>query len=136
MLNFAADNRLNNKQMRMKKALLIIALASIALCCKPTSASAFSFYLQEAPETPEMLWTVPDEREQPEGNQPVITPVDGQNAVNVTGAQGQTLEVVSLTGRRVETIRIESVAQRVELNLPKGCYILKIGKTARKVSVK
>ena len=61
--------------------------------------------------------------------------VDG-NTVNVQGATGLTLEVVSLTGRAVATYRIEGPAQRIELNLPKGCYILKVGKVARKVTVR
>lgn len=61
--------------------------------------------------------------------------VDG-NTVNVQGAAGLTLEVVSLTGRAVAAYRIESPAQRIELNLPKGCYILKVGKVARKVTVR
>lgn len=60
--------------------------------------------------------------------------VDGQS-VSISGAQGQILEVVSLTGRRILSIKIESPAQRVELNIPKGCYILKIGKVVRKVSI-
>ena len=60
--------------------------------------------------------------------------VNGQTVV-VSGAQGKSLEVVSLTGRRVMTVKIESPAQSVELNIPKGCYILKIGKVVRKVSV-
>lgn len=55
--------------------------------------------------------------------------------VTITGAQGQTLEVISLTGRKLLTIRIDSPAQRVELNVPKGCYILKIGKVARKIAI-
>ena len=61
--------------------------------------------------------------------------VDG-NTVNVPGATGLTLEVVSLTGRAVATYKIEGPAQRIELNLPKGCYILKVGKVARKVTVR
>ena len=61
--------------------------------------------------------------------------VDG-NTVSVQGANGMTLEVVSLTGRAVATYRIEGPAQRFELNLPKGCYILKVGKVARKVTVR
>jgi hypothetical protein len=35
----------------------------------------------------------------------------------------------------VMTLKIESPAQRVELNVPKGCYILKIGKVVRKVAI-
>ena len=72
--------------------------------------------------------------EQIDEQMPQMT-VDG-NTVNVQGAAGLTLEVVSLTGRAVAAYRIESPAQRIELNLPKGCYILKVGKVARKVTVR
>lgn len=61
--------------------------------------------------------------------------VDGQ-WVTINGAQGLTLEVVSLTGRQIKTIKIENPAQRIELNVPKGCYILKIGKVVRKVAIR
>jgi hypothetical protein len=61
--------------------------------------------------------------------------VSGQT-VTVSRAQGLILEVVSLTGRRVASYKIESPAQRIELNIPKGCYILKIDKVARKVSIR
>ena len=56
--------------------------------------------------------------------------------LSVTGAAGETLEVVSLTGKHVMTVKIESPAQRIELNVPKGCYILKIGKVVRKVAIR
>ena len=57
------------------------------------------------------------------------------NVVTVTGAQGKVLQVVSLTGRLLATYRISSPSQRVELNLSKGCYILKVDKVVRKVSI-
>lgn len=65
----------------------------------------------------------------------VTITVKGQTVL-VNGAQGQTLEVISLTGRCIMTEKIESPAQKIELNIPKGCYILKIGKVVRKVSVR
>ena len=61
--------------------------------------------------------------------------ISGQT-VTISGAQGQTLEVISLTGRRVMAAKIESPAQRIDLNVPKGCYILKIGKVVRKVTIR
>ena len=61
--------------------------------------------------------------------------ISGQTAT-ISGAQGQTLEVISLTGRRVMSAKIESPSQRIDLNVPKGCYILKIGKVVRKVTVR
>ena len=76
----------------------------------------------------------PGVTEQIDEQQPQLS-VDG-NTVTVQGAAGMSLEVVSLTGRAVATYRIEGPAQRFELNLPKGCYILKVGKVARKVTVR
>lgn len=65
----------------------------------------------------------------------VTLSVEG-NAVIVNGAQGEVLKVVSLTGRELAQYRIDSPAQRVELNLAKGCYVLKVGKIVRKVSIR
>ena len=65
----------------------------------------------------------------------VVIKVSGQ-MVTISGAQGQTLEVISLTGRCVMSAKIENPVQRIDLNVPKGCYILKIGKVARKVTVR
>jgi hypothetical protein len=59
-----------------------------------------------------------------------------EQVVSVTGAQGETLEVVSLTGRKVMSVKIDNAVQRIELNIPKGCYILKVGKVVRKIQVR
>ncbi len=61
--------------------------------------------------------------------------VEGRT-VTVSGAQGEKLQVVSLTGRLVAEYDIDAPVQRVELNLSKGCYILKVGKVVRKVSIR
>lgn len=103
----------------MTKRLLILSLVTIFTLTAPVAASAAD---AEAPAVEQAL------------DEEVGIAVSGQT-VTITGAQGQTLEVVSLTGRRVMTVKIESPAQRIELNIPKGCYILKVGKVVRKVSV-
>ena len=59
-----------------------------------------------------------------------------QGVLYINGGEGKVLEVVSLTGRPVTTVKIDSPNQRVELNLPKGCYILKVGKVVRKVTLR
>jgi hypothetical protein len=46
------------------------------------------------------------------------------------------LEVISLTGRQVANYKVEGPAQRIDLNIPKGCYILKVGKVVRKVTIR
>lgn len=65
-----------------------------------------------------------------------VTFVVEGNSVIVNGAQGQVLEVISLTGRQVAQYSIDSPSQRINLNLSKGCYILKVGKVVRKVAVR
>lgn len=57
------------------------------------------------------------------------------STIHVTGAQGEVLEVFSLTGAKVTTLRIDSADKSLNMNLAKGCYILKIGKVIRKVSI-
>ena len=104
----------------MTKRLLILSLAVSMMLSVPVLVKA-----AEA----EMLQT-----EQTLDDDITIS-VNGQ-WVTVNGAQGLTLEVVSLTGRQIKTIKIESPAQRIELNIHKGCYILKIGKVVRKVAVR
>ncbi len=73
--------------------------------------------------------------EQVEQENTIKFTVEG-NSVSVNGASGMVLEVISLTGRQVATYKVEGPAQRIELNIPKGCYILKIGKVVRKVTIR
>jgi hypothetical protein len=73
--------------------------------------------------------------EQIEQERLVSISIEG-NRVQIQGASGMTLEVVSLTGRHVASFKIDSSSQRIELNIPKGCYILKVGKVVRKVTVR
>ncbi|MCR4921039.1 MAG: T9SS type A sorting domain-containing protein [Bacteroidaceae bacterium] len=56
--------------------------------------------------------------------------------VHVTGASGESMEIFNLTGVKVATITIDSTDKSFTLNLPKGCYILKVGKVVRKVSIR
>lgn len=60
--------------------------------------------------------------------------VNGGN-VHVSGANGEVMEVFNLTGAKVATVRIDSNDKTFALNLAKGCYLIKIGKIVRKVSV-
>jgi len=105
----------------MKKRLLIISFVSALLLSWPLGSKA-----NDAEQTVQTEQAIDDD---------ISISINGQ-WVTVSGAQGKTLEVVSLTGRRVMTLKIESPAQRVELNVPKGCYILKIGKVVRKVAIR
>lgn len=58
------------------------------------------------------------------------------STLHVTGANGLTLHIYNVAGVRVMSIKIEGADRRYDLNLPKGCYIVKVGKTVRKISIK
>jgi hypothetical protein len=106
----------------MKKPLLVVSLVVTLMTMAPKGAVAAEMELPAATEQPTEV-----SRVQISVNEQTVT---------VSGAQGETLEVVSLTGKVVKTIAIDSPAQRIELNLPKGCYILKVGKVVRKISIR
>lgn len=55
--------------------------------------------------------------------------------VHIVGAQGEVMEIFNLTGTKVTTIRIDSNDKTFALNLTKGCYLIKVGKIVRKISV-
>jgi hypothetical protein len=56
--------------------------------------------------------------------------------VHVTGANGENMEIFNLTGIKVSSISIDSADKSLTLTLPKGCYILKVGKVVRKISIR
>ena len=56
--------------------------------------------------------------------------------VIVYNANGSPLEVFSLTGAKVATITIDDNEQTINLSLKKGCYILKVNKVVRKISIR
>ena len=64
----------------------------------------------------------------------IMLTINGGN-VHITGANGEVMEIFNLTGAKVATIRIDSSDKTFALNLPKGCYLIKVGKIVRKISV-
>lgn len=57
------------------------------------------------------------------------------NKAHITNADGKNLEIYNLTGVRVARIRIDSNDKQLSLNLDRGCYIMKVGKVVRKVTI-
>ncbi len=101
----------------MKKNILTLALAA-TLTAAPLLAATFA-----VTDTPE------DELRE------ITIAVNGAR-VHVTHATGQTLEVYDVAGVCVASLRIDTDDKTFSLNLPKGCYILKVGKVVRKVSIR
>lgn len=56
--------------------------------------------------------------------------------IRVSGANGKTMYVYNLAGVRIHSIKVEGADRTYDLNLSKGCYIIKVGTTVRKVSLK
>lgn len=109
----------------MRKRLLILFSGIVCLTATISSYAA----------TPMVMSTEMGIAEQIEQEKTITISVEG-NVVKVTGANGMVLEVVSLTGRQVASYKVDGPAQRIELNIPKGCYILKVGKVVRKVTIR
>lgn len=59
-----------------------------------------------------------------------------QSLIHVTGASGQLMQVYNVAGVCVATIKVDGDDKRYDLNLTKGCYIVKVGKVVRKVSIR
>lgn len=59
-----------------------------------------------------------------------------ESTLHVTGASGNVLNIYNLTGVCVLSFKVEGPDKHYELNLPKGCYIIKVGKVVRKISIR
>lgn len=68
--------------------------------------------------------------------QEVTITMTSVSTLHVTGAYGMTLDIYNVAGMKVMSVKIDSTDKRYELNLPKGCYIVKVGKTVRKISIR
>lgn len=104
--------------MRMIRNLLRLSLAGLLLVGSPIAV--------EAAPSIEIIDT---------DLQPVTINLQ-ESTLRVVGASGQMLYIYNVAGVRVKSIKVEGDDKRIELNLPKGCYIVKVGKTVRKISIR
>lgn len=58
------------------------------------------------------------------------------STLHVTGANGRTVYIYNVVGVCVMSIKVDGADRHYDLNLPKGCYIVKIGKIVKKISIK
>ena len=108
------------KYMPMKKAILYIFLLSLPLTMEAAGNSPIH---SEGDALTESF--INNEEE-------VIITLQGRD-LNIKHAAGKTLEVFSVTGSRIATYRIDTSDKTVKLN--RGCYIVKVGNIARKITV-
>lgn len=59
-----------------------------------------------------------------------------ESVLHISGANGQVLQIYNVAGVCLMRVKIDSQDKRYELNCPKGCYIIKVGKTVRKISIR
>ena len=80
---------------------------------------------------PEPIPAVENEMEQ------IHISVTNGSTIQIKNAEGEILEVYSITGEKVYTQRIDSPSKSYELSyLPKGFYLVKAGNVTRKVYLK
>ena len=85
--------------------------------------------------TPTTAYAEPVTDEMEHMQTPNVTVVEGSQ-LRVTNGNGQTLRVYNVTGVQVRVFKVDGMDKCYDLNLPKGCYIIKIGKTVRKISIR
>ena len=59
-----------------------------------------------------------------------------ESTIHVSGGAGPMLAIYDLAGVRVVYFKIDSAEKHFDLGLPKGCYIVKVGKVVRKIAVR
>lgn len=101
----------------MVKSILYISLISVVLLCTPASAMA------------------QNQKPSSEDTQ-AITVTNSESVLHITNAAGQVLRVYDLAGLKTNQVKIDNSDKHIDLNLQKGCYILKVGKVVRKISIK
>lgn len=109
---------INQHDARMIKNILIFSMASILISAIPAMSHA------------ETAIEIIDNDYQS------VTISVQESVLHVTGANGQVLQIYNVAGVMVKSIKVEGNDRRYELNLSKGCYIVKVGKTVRKISIK
>lgn len=110
----------------MKKSILKYTLVTLLLAlCSPAMAADYSADAFAEPDAVES-----------EMNEVQIV-VHGGNTVQVKNAEGQIIEVYSITGAQVMAVKVDSSSKVYEITtLQKGCYIVKVGKVTRKIFIK
>lgn len=99
-----------------------IYLLSIICAITLTFALPANVYASSAPELEEF--------------EPSTSITVSGSVLHVVGASGMMLQVYNVTGVRVMNVRVDGADWKCTLNFPKGCYIVKVGKTVRKISIR
>ena len=58
------------------------------------------------------------------------------NVLHVVGAANKEMLIFNVAGVCVQVIKVDGDNKHYDLNLPKGCYIVKVGAVARKIHIR
>ena len=58
------------------------------------------------------------------------------NTLHIVNANWDVVYIYNVAGKCIKTFKVEGPDRQYELNLPKGIYIVKVGNTARRITVK
>ena len=95
---------------------------------------AFSLSFGSAAAAEEMAMPAPAEMAHVEAANVRIVLTEA-NDLRVLNASGMTLEVYNITGVKLLSIKIDSSDKTCNVNLGKGCYIVKVGRYVRKIFI-
>lgn len=98
------------------KRLWIIAISMLLLGVAPCNA-----------------YGVADENVEQEMHTITISIQNGK--AHITNAEGKHLEIYNITGVRIARVSIDNNDKSIVLNLTRGCYIVKVDKIVRKVTI-
>lgn len=65
-----------------------------------------------------------------------VTVSANNSKLHIVGANNLVVEIYNVAGVRIMSIRVDGHDKYYDLNLPKGCYIVKVGKVVRKISIR
>lgn len=59
-----------------------------------------------------------------------------ESTLRVVGLAGEVVTIYNVTGVQIMSFKVDGQDKHYDLNLTKGCYILKVGKIVRKIYIR
>ena len=106
-----------------------VLAASVARAAEPAFINAYDPWQFEAASAPAA------ELESANALAEEVTIKTEGRKVHINGAEDQTLEVFNIAGVKVASYSIDAPEKTISLTVPRGVYILRVGKVARKVNI-
>lgn len=101
--------------------------ATVATAAEPAFMNAYDPWTYEAAAAPSAEIEAVNADE-------VTIKAEGRK-VHVAGAEDETLEVYNIAGVKVASYPVDAPEKTITLTVPRGVYILRVGKVARKVNI-